>query len=463
MEHLDNDMDDLFQKAGELYPLKISGSDWETVAGKLQDPNSGDLNDVSRFAVRGTGKKRRWRLLLLLIPLSLAGLIYNSARLHTDQTISKNGKTISNPVINHDEIKKKSSAAVDETTSTTEHPLADNKTVDNVNPLNKERPAQAASAKKETGKSKASSNPDAVPPVLSPTRQSAIRNDAVSVDAYSENSSSLSNKDKNKTNSKQPDNKSSTGTSADPLAPASAVAAVPVTPSNEPPATKSNPVAEEKSKSLTTDSASKKKTSGADAKTSRGFYAGLLAGPDLSTVKFQSIKQTGFSLGVLIGYRFNKRIAIESGLLWDKKYYYSNGEYFKKENINIPPSEKVINVDGSCYMFEIPLNFRYDFATAKNHGFFAKTGLSSYIGMKDQYTLQLDYGGNPYPRNSPVKNAPANILSILQFSAGYERSIGAKTNLRVEPYVKIPLQGVGTGSMPISSFGIYFGITHSFR
>jgi hypothetical protein len=319
MEHLDNDMDDLFQNAGELYPLKISGSDWDTVAGKLQDPNSGDLNDVSGFAARGTGKKHRWRLLLLLIPLSLAGLVYYSGRQHTDQTISKNGKTNSNPVLNHDEIKKKSSAAVDEKTSASDHAPVDNKVVNNnVTPLNTERSAQAASAKKETGKSKASSHPDAVPPVLSTTGQRDVRNDASSVDAYSENSSSLSNKNKNITDSKQSDSKSSNGTSADPLGPAGAVAAVPVTPSNEPVTTKSNPVAEEKSKSLTPDSTSKKKTSGANAKSSRGFYVGLLAGPDMSTVKFQSVKQTGFSLGVLVGYRFNKRIAIESGFLWDK-------------------------------------------------------------------------------------------------------------------------------------------------
>ena len=43
MEHLENDMDDLFQKAGELYPLKTTGSDWDAVVGKLQkeDPRRG--------------------------------------------------------------------------------------------------------------------------------------------------------------------------------------------------------------------------------------------------------------------------------------------------------------------------------------------------------------------------------------------------------------------------------------
>jgi hypothetical protein len=48
-------------------------------------------------------------------------------------------------------------------------------------------------------------------------------------------------------------------------------------------------------------------------------------------------------------------------------------------------------------------------------------------------------------------------------SGGYERAIGEKTKIRIEPYVNIPLQGVGTGSLPISSVGFYLGISHSFR
>jgi len=463
MEHLDNDMDDLFQKAGELYPLKISGSDWETVAGKLQDPNSGDLNDVSVLGVRGTGKKRRWRLLLLLIPLGLAGLVYNSIRQPSNHVISNAGKTNNNPALSSTEIKTKPSAITEEKTTGANNTLPDSKIVKNIKPLKTESPDQGDLTNKATGKSKISNKPYAAATAQLTSGQRPVKNDAASIPASDGSMGGLENKDKNTTDPKPSSGSpNSTGTTTDPVVPAGAAAA-PLAQSDKPATAKENPVAEEKSKSIKPDSTSKKKTSGANAKSSRGFYAGLLGGPDLSSVKLQTVKQTGFSLGVLIGYRFNKRIALESGLLWDKKYYYSNGEYFKKENTNIPPTTKVISVDGSCYMFEIPLSFRFDFATSKNHGFFAKTGLSSYVGMKDQYTLQLDYGGTAYPHNWPVKSAPSNIFSILQFSGGYERSIGVKTNLRVEPYVKIPLQGVGTGSMPISSFGIYFGITHSFR
>ena len=76
MEHLENDMDDLFQKAGELYPLKTTGSDWDAVAGKLQNEGPGEVQDLSGLTA-APNRRRTWLLLLLLIPLGL-GIFYYS-------------------------------------------------------------------------------------------------------------------------------------------------------------------------------------------------------------------------------------------------------------------------------------------------------------------------------------------------------------------------------------------------
>ncbi|MEJ0080513.1 MAG: hypothetical protein WDM78_06050 [Puia sp.] len=68
-----------------------------------------------------------------------------------------------------------------------------------------------------------------------------------------------------------------------------------------------------------------------------------------------------------------------------------------------------------------------------------------------------------YAAYKTYKNTTNNIFAIIQVSGGYEYSIGKNTTIRIEPYVKIPLQGVGIGSMPISSMGLYFGISHLFH
>jgi hypothetical protein len=195
----------------------------------------------------------------------------------------------------------------------------------------------------------------------------------------------------------------------------------------------------------------------------------VLGGPDVSTVAFQSTEQAGYSIGALLGYRFNKRISLESGLLWDKKNYYSNGEYFDKSKTNISSYSKILNLDGYCQMFEIPLSLRYDFAAGKNYSFFATAGLSSYIMKKEHYDYNAWVDDPRYPPphyangSKPYYNSGNYFLSIVQMSAGYEFAIGTNTRIRIEPYAKIPLQGIGIGSMRISSGGLFFGISHSFH
>jgi len=207
------------------------------------------------------------------------------------------------------------------------------------------------------------------------------------------------------------------------------------------------------------------KTNTKKAGSQKGIYAVVLGGPDWSTVKMQSTEQAGYSLGILVGYRFNNRLSIETGLLWDKKNYYSDGQYFDKSKINsIHPIDKILSVDGYCNMFEIPLNLSYYFANRNNHGFFVTTGLSSYLMKKEYYSYEASgYYGSPWTNDSTYFNSSKNLFSILQISGGYEFSIGKNTNIRIEPYVKIPLGGIGIGNMPISSMGIYFGISHLFH
>ncbi len=437
MEHLDNDMDDLFQKAGELYPLKISGSDWEGVAAKLQDKNFGDLNAEPGLS-GGVRNKRRWRLLLLLIPLVLGGLIYTSGLIRQKHagSVPDNAEQIPatvNPELNTKTLNPSESTANSSGARTGQAPALPGYSSTTLGRTN--NTARVAKLQTNTysrpanGKSGMDKN-SAQGSYQQAANQSVITSDAAS------------NISEGKTKSDQQPN-------TNPVAPAAAAQTETVADLN-----KTTQV--ETSKVVNADTVPSVKKPDPLKKSVKGFYAGIVLGPDLSTVHSQSVHQMGFSLGATAGYRFNKRLAVETGLLWDKKYYYSKGEYFKNSNFTVPAKA---DVNGSCNMLEIPLDLRYDFALANNHSFFAKAGLSSYLFMRDSYSFKT----MNYPEFNKSYNAPSNVFSILQLSAGYERTIGGNTNIRVEPYVKIPLQGVGTGDMPISSVGIYFGITHSFR
>jgi hypothetical protein len=192
------------------------------------------------------------------------------------------------------------------------------------------------------------------------------------------------------------------------------------------------------------------------------LYAGLLAAPDLSTVKFQSMKGVGTTYSLLLGYQFNKRWAVETGVSLDRKRYYTDGEYFDTKGIrsNPNPNWKLLNVDGTCYMWEIPVNVRYNFSQTDKSKWFATAGLSTYFMTREKYNYNYTYnGGWPIDSNWDIKKPSQYWFSIINLSAGYEHRLGGIGNLRIEPYLRVPLSGLGTGKLNILSTGINIGIT----
>ena len=192
------------------------------------------------------------------------------------------------------------------------------------------------------------------------------------------------------------------------------------------------------------------------------FYVGFLGGPDFSMVKSTNIDGMGYSFGLIAGYNLSKKFAVESGVLWDHKKYVSEGEHFKTDNINWP-HVTIYDLSGYCEMFEIPLNIRYNFAANSKRTWFASAGLSSYIMKTENYDYYYERYGVYQTGNKEYKNTTTNWLSLAHMSIGLQKKLGAIGDLRIEPYVKLPINGVGIGSMPLSSTGIYLGITRPIR
>jgi Outer membrane protein beta-barrel domain len=457
MEHLENDMDDLFQKAGELYPLKTSESDWDTMLGKLNEEGFGNQKGAIKMNSGVLRNKRIWLSLLLLIPVSIGSFFYFT---------NSNSKTL--PAIKKLQGQKNitSESTINKTTKSNEknataNAKLKNETIENkINPGSLKEKIEGNTETETTG----NNHPNNTRQLNNKNTKVPLSNGKLQND-YARSSKTKTSLLESEIISDNLD-MGETGGNNQKLS-QEKLAEKPLTLSV---ATRNEKISVEGSKFLATDPKplnalhaagnSKKST---NAISNKGFYTSLFAGPDLSSVKLQSVSQLGFSLGFTVGYHFNKRFAVETGLMWDKKYYYSSGEYFDKSGTHIPPNVNIVNVNGSCNMFEIPLNIRYDFASTNNHGFYVKGGLSSYLMKKENYNMLLGHPG--YERDSAYSynNSSRDIFSILQLSAGYERSIGTNTNIWIEPYLKIPLQGIGIGNMPISSAGFYIGISYSFR
>ncbi len=203
----------------------------------------------------------------------------------------------------------------------------------------------------------------------------------------------------------------------------------------------------------------KKETKRKQDKKVKGLELGVMAGPDLTTASFGGVYKTGYNFGLQAGYRLSNRWSVNTGIIYTKKFYKADSQDF---HYKMPWNYKLKNVEGNCSMWEIPVNVRYDFSYNNKRRWFASTGLSTYLMDKEYYDIYYTYNGNPnYPPYPYASDSNSNyFFSIWNLSAGMERSLGKHFSIQAEPYLKIPLKGLGAGTMRMTSYGILFTLKY---
>ena len=195
----------------------------------------------------------------------------------------------------------------------------------------------------------------------------------------------------------------------------------------------------------------------------RGLYYGLIVGPGFNAVKAQGLRKTGFDIGFLAGYRINAKLNVETGLVFAQKYYTTAGKYFSKKEIEpmMQGGKQVTQVQGSSSIFEIPIHLRYYLANKNNHRFFSSAGFSSYIITTESNKYFTSLNGAEEKLYGFYQTDRRYFVAAIDLGVGYEQSLGRKNNIRFEPYIQIPIKGIGIGNLPITGTGLHIGITRS--
>lgn len=192
----------------------------------------------------------------------------------------------------------------------------------------------------------------------------------------------------------------------------------------------------------------------------KGFSYAFVAGVDKSTVKFVYGNDPGINLGMMAGYHFNNRWSVHTGLIYTQKNYKVAGKDFTAPKGTWVSYYKLESITGYCRMWEVPLQVRYTMGKTENKSSFFSAGISSYFMTKESYDYFYYYNNQPVTRNGTLDSDDQHLLSIAHFSVGFENKISKKWALQVEPYAKIPLGGIGYGSIRLSSFGLNFSLQH---
>ncbi|MBH8570741.1 hypothetical protein KB206_17745 [Microvirga sp. STS02] len=192
------------------------------------------------------------------------------------------------------------------------------------------------------------------------------------------------------------------------------------------------------------------------------FYVGLVAAPDLSTVKFVDVERPKLNVGVVLEYRLTNRLLVSTGLLRVNKEYYARREDYDWSAYPRAATRNFYWVDGACTVLDVPLNLRYDAVVRPQARLFGAMGLSSFFMQREQYSYDYTENNSTYLWERSYVNENQHLFSVLNLSLGYEHSLGPHWRVQAEPYAKLPLGGVGAGKVRLTSGGIFFGLKYGF-
>jgi hypothetical protein len=310
MRDINDDMDDLFRRAADGYPLNTKGADWGKVYNSLRSEAGTDIHYESKK------KQRRFLwLLLLLLPLGFALNKY-AFQNHTVQkgttpvnspvTSSPQQKDIASSGPNQESIANETKPLITKKSQLASPKFIENKK-DNVIAFKPDEKyvsqLKYISGKKSLRKwNKTNDLPDRrVSNDFDVAKNINVTDEGSGKDLRNTENTPTNIANTGKVNVTDPKNVGNSN-----------MAQVNNTDSDDP----KTALITENANSIK-NIANSKKNKRAISQKSRPhyFYIGFVAGPDFSTVKLDKIYKTGYTIGALAGHRFNKNISIESGIL----------------------------------------------------------------------------------------------------------------------------------------------------
>ncbi|MBE7178867.1 MAG: hypothetical protein INR69_20870 [Mucilaginibacter polytrichastri] len=184
------------------------------------------------------------------------------------------------------------------------------------------------------------------------------------------------------------------------------------------------------------------------------------AGPELSAINKIGGSQPKLQLGLLVNAGISKHVTLSTGFRYGvKKYEASQFNYsFAAPR---PWQSQITGIDASCNVLELPMRVSYALGAGKRSDFKINGGISSYFMLKEVY----DFAYTPQsgrPEFYLIKNnANQHVLSVAEISATYSiRPKNSPIQFGIEPYLKLPLAGVGEGKVKLNSTGVNLNITY---
>ena len=195
------------------------------------------------------------------------------------------------------------------------------------------------------------------------------------------------------------------------------------------------------------------------------FSISVVAAPDFSKTANGGSMGTGDAIGAFFHYQVLPRWGVSAGAMYTNKKYWGKGNeyrpptgYWKALTNGVVPDR----IDGTCSMYEVPVAVTFDILSTRRIRLFASAGVSSYFVQSEEYYYHFDTP-NPGAVNGWTGKKPSTLwFGIGTLSAGFDFRATRTLSVGIEPYFKVPLEGMGWADIDLYSTGVMFAARYHF-
>jgi cytoskeletal protein RodZ len=185
------------------------------------------------------------------------------------------------------------------------------------------------------------------------------------------------------------------------------------------------------------------------------FVLSAIVAPDLSYAKSAVGSKVSSNFGLLATYAFHPRLSVTTGAVYANKYYNSRGA----GAVNYGADEHTLQINARCNVIDIPVNLNYKLLSKKAFSVSLNTGLSSYIMLKEKYDYVYSETGYAESTVSmEIRNENRHMFGVANVAVSFDRQISPQISIGVQPFMKVPLTGIGYGKADLKSTGVSFSV-----
>ncbi|MBE9600011.1 hypothetical protein [Pedobacter sp. MC2016-24] len=186
----------------------------------------------------------------------------------------------------------------------------------------------------------------------------------------------------------------------------------------------------------------------------QGLTLSFIAAPDISVTKMSKPSKLSSNLGILANYNLTTRLSVTSGLIYSRKRYNYTG-FGQQNNAAAYPWD----VNADCNVLDIPVNVNYRLLDHKKYSISLNAGASSYVMLKEKYQFRpSNPASTQNPRSIEINNENQYLFGVANIGVSFNREISRGLSIGVQPFIKLPLTGIGYGNARLRSTGVSFSL-----